>query len=63
MGEMEMIFKDGSGIHFGQDVTTHMEYHSCDFCNQLQPQIGGIDVSTHGLSLLWMCRDCKEKLR
>ena len=22
MGEMEMIFKDGSGIHFGQDVTT-----------------------------------------
>jgi len=63
MGDMEMIFRDGSGIHFGENGATHTEYHVCDFCNQMQPEIGGMDVTTHGLALLWMCKGCKEKLR
>ena len=60
MGDMEMIFPDGSGIEFNDEGVDLVFYDYCDGCNKstkLQ------EILPANKDELWLCKACKAKVK
>lgn len=59
MGYVEIIHKDGSGIRIDEQGVKEATFDICSKCGEVKDMINGFTVGFHGLSLLWVCVDCK----
>ena len=59
MGHLEIIYKDGSGIRMDDRGVSESTFETCTVCEEVKDVKDGFTVGFHGLSLLWVCADCK----
>lgn len=64
MGELFIQKPNGETTTFQIDGTVIKEMQPlqidwCDKCSKWQPLEGGYTVQNQGLSMIWICRECK----
>lgn len=61
MGDMEMIWADGSGIQFTENGITSQHYAPCDSCYKMTP-LYNLRSMLLGLELdaIWLCKECHK---
>jgi hypothetical protein len=64
MGELFIQKQNGETTTFEIDGTVIKEMQPlqidwCDKCSKWQPLEGGYIVRNQGLSMIWICRECK----
>lgn len=62
MGDLYMQFPNGDTLNIdadGNEVQGRIELNWCDKCDVWRPLAGGLYVQNQGLSIIWLCKECK----